>query len=90
MNLLINRVPETLRNHPVLNFARFKWRLKFGYDDRAYQLLFEVSGTKEYLGRPEVWAENRERLARKLLWDGDYKNAYNILSGHIVEDTRKL
>ena len=88
VNLLINRVPETLRNHPVLNFARFKWRLKFGYDDRAYQLLFEVSGTKEYLGRPEVWAENRERLARKLLWDGDYKNAYNILSGHIVEDTR--
>ena len=88
VNILINRVPETLRDHPILNFARFKWRLQFGYDDRAYQLLYELSEKKEYLGRPEIWGVTREKLARKLLWDGDYKNAYNILSSHFVEDNR--
>ena len=88
VNILINRVPETLRDHPLLNFARFKWRLKFGYNDRAYQLLYELSKKKEYLGRPEIWGVTREKLARNLLWDGDYKNAYSILSGHFVEETR--
>jgi len=88
VNTLINRVPESLRNHPVLNFARFKWRLKYGYDDRAFQLLYELSEKKEYLGRPEIWGATREKLARQLLWDGDYKTSYGVLSSHFVEDAK--
>lgn len=83
---LINAVPNSVRNHPVLNHARFEWRLKNGYRDGAIDLLNIESQRAERLGQAERWAKSRIRIVRDLLFDSKNKLAYEIASRHHIKN----
>ena len=72
---LINVVPNALGNHPVLNHARFEWRLKNGFRDSAIDLLRVSSERASRLGQSERWADARIRIVRDLLFDGKNNEA---------------
>ncbi|MDH5798639.1 MAG: lytic transglycosylase domain-containing protein, partial [Paracoccaceae bacterium] len=79
---LIDRVPESLADHPGLAFARFEWRLAAGREDSAVDLMLERSGSARSLGQPEAWAPYRLRMARALMENGSAKKAYAVASQH--------
>ena len=86
---LINAVPNALGNHPVLNHARFEWRLKNGFRDSAIDLLSVSSERASRLGQSERWADTRIRIVRDLLFDGKNKQAYTLAANHhIAEGSR--
>ena len=89
VNALINAVPNALGNHPVLNHARFEWRLKNGFRDSAIDLLSVSSERASRLGQSERWADTRIRIVRDLLFDGKNKQAYTLAANHhIAEGSR--
>ncbi len=51
------------------------------YMDTA-ELMQAQSATAATLGRPDQWADYRRRLARQLMRDKEYREAYLIASGH--------
>ena len=75
---LINAVPNALGNHPVLNHARFEWRLKNGFRDSAIELLRVSSERASRLGQSERWADTRIRIVRDLLFDGKNNASLHI------------
>jgi len=87
---LINAVPTSLRDDPGLVYERFRWRLRKGRLDAAMDLLFEASRSADTLGRPEVWAQHRERLARRLMQDGRDRDAYRVASEHRMTDVSEV
>lgn len=83
---LINAVPNALGNHPVLNHARFEWRLKNGFRDSAIDLLSVSSERASRLGQSERWADARIRIVRDLLFDGKNKKAYTLAANHHIAE----
>jgi soluble lytic murein transglycosylase len=83
---LINAVPNALGNHPVLNHARFEWRLKNGFRDGAIDLLSVSSEHTSRLGQSERWADARIRIVRDLLFDGKNKQAYTLAANHHIAE----
>ncbi|WP_171060749.1 lytic transglycosylase domain-containing protein [Poseidonocella sp. HB161398] len=82
---LIARVPDALQDDPGLAFERMAWRMRRGrYADTA-ELMRAQSATAATLGRPDRWADYRRRLARQLMRDKDYRDAYLVASGHRLE-----
>lgn len=90
VDALINAIPAALRNDPGLAYERFRWRLNKGRLDGAMDLLFEVSRSAETLGRPEVWAKHRERLARQLMQEDRDRDAYRVASEHRMTDVSEV
>jgi len=90
VDALINAVPASLRDDPGLAYERFRWRLRKGRLDAAMDLLFEASRSAKTLGRPEVWAQHRERLARQLMQDGRDRDAYRVASEHRMTDVSEV
>jgi soluble lytic murein transglycosylase len=86
---LINAVPNALGNHPVLNHARFEWRLKNGFRDSAIDLLSVSSERASRLGQSERWADTRIRIVRDLLFDGKNKQAYTLAANHHIAEGTK-
>jgi len=82
---LINAVPNALGRHPVLNHARFEWRLRNGFRESAIELLSHSSERASRLGQSERWAEARIRVVRDLLFDGKNKQAYELAANHHIE-----
>ena len=83
---LIKAVPNALGNHPVLNHARFEWRLKNGFRDSAIDLLSVSSERSSRLGQSERWADARIRIVRDLLFDGKNKQAYTLAANHHIAE----
>ena len=83
---LINAVPNALGNHPVLNHARFEWRLKNGFRDSAIDLLRVSSERASRLGQSERWADARIRIVRDLLFDGKNNVAYTLAANHHIAE----
>ena len=83
---LINAVPNALGNHPVLNHARFEWRLKNGFRDGAIDLLSVSSEHTSRLGQSDRWADARIRIVRDLLFDGKNKQAYTLAANHHIPE----
>jgi len=86
VNALINAVPNALGNHPVLNHARFEWRLNNGFRDGAIDLLSVSSEHASRLGQPARWADMRIRIVRDLLFDGKNKQAYKLAANHHIAE----
>ena len=86
MTALINAVPNALGNHPVLNHARFEWRLNNGFRDSAIDLLRVSSERASRLGQSERWADARIRIVRDLLFDGKNKQAYTLAANHHIAE----
>lgn len=79
---LVAAVPKNLRNEPVLVHARFEWRLRAGLRDSAISLLRDQSKSAVGLGNPQAWAASRERIARDMIWDGKFSDAYAVIRDH--------
>ena len=82
VDTLIEAVPAALSSDAGLAFERFAWRVRKGRTDDAVALLQERSTSAEALGRPDVWARQRNDLVRRLMWDGQYKTAYDLAANH--------
>lgn len=77
---LIAQVPESLRNHPGLNFERMQWRARRGKTQGAIDLMIEAGGDK--LGQPTYWAGWRRSIARAEMRKGRIDLAYRLASQH--------
>lgn len=78
----IDALPKALASDPGLAFDRFTWRMnKSRYDDAA-ALILERSSMQGGLGRPEAWAPRRANLARQLMRDGEFSEAYAVAARH--------
>lgn len=83
---LVARVPASLSNDPGLAYERFLWRLRGGLDASAEELLSQRTGSAASLGRPDLWAERRALMVRRLLREGRPAEAYRIASLHHLTD----
>ncbi|MGF1658943.1 MAG: lytic transglycosylase domain-containing protein [Rubrimonas sp.] len=86
VDALIARVPAALSNDAGLAYERFLWRIGADRDPEAEQLLQQRTGSAAALGRPELWAARRERLARAALRSGRVAEAYRLASLHQLSD----
>ena len=73
---LIAKVHPALLGDPGLAHDRMAWRLRRGRHGEAAALMLEHSPGR--LGLAEAWADERERLARAALDDGDPRLAYRL------------
>ena len=83
---LIEAVPERLADDAGLAYDRFSWRLKRKRTGDAVDLMLERSTSAAALGRPEVWAHHREKLARDLMEDGRAERAYAVAANHFLTE----
>ena len=78
VNARIEAVPKSVAGDAGLAFDRFLWRMnKSRYAD-ATALILERSSMPDGLGRPEAWAPRRASLARQLMRDGEFSEAYQV------------
>lgn len=78
----IDAVPETLSADAGLAYERFAWRMRKGRTDDAVELMLARSSSAEALGRPDIWARQRDDLVRRLMRAKDYETAYKVASSH--------
>lgn len=79
---LVARVPASLSNDAGLAYERFLWRIRSGLDAGAEEMLSQRTGSTAALGRPELWAERRALMVRRLIREGRPAEAYRIASRH--------
>ncbi|MCA0203918.1 MAG: lytic transglycosylase domain-containing protein [Proteobacteria bacterium] len=84
VNALIDAVPAARADDPGLAYDRFYWRLNRGLQDEAADLMLSVS--PDNLGRPEKWAAQRARLARRAMEAGAYETAFTLAANHGLTD----
>ena len=82
VNARIAAIPDRLQSDPGLAYDRVVWRLRNGEEDRAISLLLERSVSADSLGKPELWASRRHRVAHSLLLKGKDRLAYRVASEH--------
>lgn len=75
----LRKVPDNLQGDAGLAYERMRWRLRKGRDDEALQIL---RNPPKDLVRPDLWAVERQRLARRLLADGRASDAYKVAADH--------
>jgi len=85
VDALLSQVSSKQRSHPLLSHARFKWRLSKGKQKSAIQLILAKSKSKDTLGRPEVWGDDRRNIARDLVRDKLYQKAYQLAANHFMD-----
>ena len=78
----IDAVPATLSADAGLAYERFAWRMRKGRTDDAVELMLARSSSAEALGRPDIWARQRDDLVRRLMRAKDYETAYKVASSH--------
>lgn len=82
---LIKAVPAKMAGSAGLAYDRFRWRIrKDSYADAA-DLMLERSTSVEGLGRPDLWADWRAKLARKEMREGDARRAYRLAARHFLK-----
>lgn len=79
----IARVPDSLKNHPGLAYARLAWRNK---RDRYEDTLEILLAPPETLMRPDAWWRLREQTIRTAFRNGYLADAYWLSSRHSQED----
>ena len=86
VDTLIDAVPAALSADAGLAYERFAWRVRKGRTNDAVELLLERSASRAALGRPDIWARQRDDLVRRLMWDKQYQTAYDMAAGHHLEE----
>lgn len=79
---LLADVPSSLRGDPGLAYERFVWRARKGLRDGAVEIALASSANAKMLGEPERWANRRRSIARDLMRDKEYTQAYRLASQH--------
>ena len=82
----IRSVPAHLKNDPGLAYERLLWRNRAGNFNSANEILLERSVSAESLGRPEKWAQERHRLAHRMMRANKAQTAYRLASSHFLEE----
>ncbi len=82
VDALIANLPSSMRNNAGLLHDRVSWRRSRGMDNRAANLLIEVSSDPDRLGRPARWASTRLSLGYSLINAGSHQLAYQVVSNH--------
>lgn len=77
----IGQVPKSLRDDPGLVYERLRWRVRKGRDEDALDLL---KTAPKKMGRPDLWAELRMDLARRMLAEGRVTDAWRAVKDHGV------
>ncbi len=67
------RVPANLTNDPGLIYERMRWRVRKRQEKAALETLLHPPAD---LGRPDIWWNERELLARRAIADGRMSEAY--------------
>ena len=83
---LVDAVPKALAEDAGLAFDRFVWRMKKDRYADAVTMILERSESAASLGNPEIWAERRALLARRLMRTGDARDAYAIAARHQLSE----
>jgi soluble lytic murein transglycosylase len=83
----IARVPQSLRRDPGLLYERARWRRRKGRTDGAFEIFANAPNN---LGRPDIWARERTRIARRLLTEGRVTDAYKVASNHRLDPSSPL
>ena len=78
---LIEKIPEALRGHPMLAYARMIWRDGKRRNDEAEEAIRAASKSGE-LGDPEAWAEKRVAFVRRAIKDERFADAVDLAEGH--------
>lgn len=86
VDTLIEAIPATLSADAGLAYERFAWRVRKGRTEDAVELLLARSSSRETLGRPDIWARQRDDLVRRLMWDKRYQDAYDVAASHHLTD----
>jgi len=82
----ISKVPDWLRRDPGFLYERMRWRRRKGRDLEALEILKSPPGN---LVRPELWSKERIILARRLLADGKFGDAYQAIQAHGLDYRHK-
>lgn len=77
---LVAAVPAALADDPGLAHDRFTWRIRAGQLDEAAAFL--AARSPDALGRPEAWAQSRQRLVRRAMAEGHSDLAYTMAANH--------
>ncbi|MFV2002792.1 MAG: lytic transglycosylase domain-containing protein, partial [Paracoccaceae bacterium] len=84
VNALISAIPGQLADDPGLAFARLTWRMAKRPPGEAAALMLQRSVSAKALGKPELWADKRRRLARTMLREGEPRMAYRLAARHFL------
>ena len=80
----IERVPETLREHPGLLYERLRWRRRSGLHERAREVL---ASAPINLVRPAAWWIEARIQVRQAMSGGLISEAYDLASNHHQTET---
>jgi soluble lytic murein transglycosylase len=80
---LVGKVPPQLQNDPGLLFERMRWRRRKEAYDGALEILLNPPRD---LVRPELWWNERQQVARRVLAEGKPQVAYRIVARHGLTD----
>ncbi|WP_292289098.1 lytic transglycosylase domain-containing protein [Marivita sp.] len=86
VDVLIEAVPGNLGADAGLAYERFAWRARRNRTDDAIELLLARSTSPGSLGRPDIWARQRDDLVRQLMRAGQHHVAYDIASSHHLDE----
>ena len=84
VDTLLSQLSSKQKTNALLSHARFKWRLSKRKRKSAVKMMLVASETKEALGRPDVWGDDRRNIARDLVRDNSYQTAYKLASNHFM------
>jgi soluble lytic murein transglycosylase len=84
VDTLLSQLSSEQKTDALLSHARFKWRLSKRKRKSAVKMMLVASETKEALGRPDVWGDDRRNIARDLVRDKSYQTAYKLASNHFM------
>jgi len=79
----LRRVPASLQDDPGLAYDRAKWRRRKDMDEAALEIVAKSPAEAEHGG--EWWVE-RHILARRLIEQGKFARAYDLVAVHKAKD----
>ena len=79
----VSRVPPQLQNDAGLIYERVRWRRMKNRPAEAAEILVRHRLDASH---PQLWAVERQILARRALADNRFSEAYRIASGHALDE----
>jgi soluble lytic murein transglycosylase len=79
----LRRVPASLQDDPGLAYDRAKWRRRKDMDEAALEIIVKAPAETEH--GSDWWVE-RHILARRLIEQGKFARAYDLVAGHKAKD----
>ena len=83
---LVEAVPEELRQDPGFLYDRYSWLADRGDWTEAVDIALAQSDSAESLGEPFRWSGYRRTLARWLMREERYEEAYELASNHFLTE----